>query len=64
MDEDFVPIQPPDDLDEMIESWLAYEGESVGYCFVCDLPIKNEFDIIPGTNDHRCARKKSMRRQV
>ena len=24
----------------MIESWLAYEGESVGYCFVCDRVCK------------------------
>jgi len=58
MDEDGVLIQPPDN----IESWLVYEGESVGYCFVCDSPIKSEFDIIPGTNDHRCERQKKPRR--
>jgi len=61
MDEDWVLIQPPDNLDQMIESWLAYEGESVGYCFVCDSPIKSEFDMIPGTNDHRCDRYKVPR---
>lgn len=53
MDEDWVPIQPPDNLEEMIESWLAYEGESVGYCFVCASVIKSESEIIPGSNDHR-----------
>lgn len=63
MDEDFVLIQPPDNLEEMIESWLAYEGKSVGYCFVCDSPIKSEFDIIPGTDDHRCEQQKAPRRR-
>jgi hypothetical protein len=61
MDEDGILIQPPDNLDQMIESWLAYEGESGGYCFVCDSPIKRKFDIIPGTNDHRCERQKDPR---
>jgi hypothetical protein len=56
MDEEGVLIQPPDNIEEMIESWLVYQGDSVGYCFVCDSPIKSEFDIIPGTNDHRCTR--------
>jgi len=63
MDEDGVPIQLPDNIEKMIESWLAYEGESVGYCFVCDSPIKSEFDIIHGTNDHCCERQKAPRRQ-
>jgi hypothetical protein len=34
MDDNRVAIQPPKNLEEMIEEWLAYEGESVGYCFV------------------------------
>jgi hypothetical protein len=63
MDEDWVLIQPPSHFQEMIESWLAYEGESVGYCFVCDSPIKSEFDIIPRTNDHRCEQQKAPRRR-
>ena len=62
MDEDWVLIQPPSHFEKMIESWLAYEGESVGYCIVCDSPIKSEFDIIPGTNDHRCEPQKALRR--
>ena len=58
MDDKLVRIKRPDNIDQMIESWLAYEGESVGYCFVCDSPIKSEFDLIPGTNDHRCERQR------
>jgi hypothetical protein len=58
MHQDWVLVQPPDIFDQKIESWLAYEDKSVGYCFVCDSPIKSEFDIIPATNDHRCERKK------
>jgi hypothetical protein len=47
-------IKSSADIDRMIESWLADRGESVGYCFVCDSPIMSEFEIIAGTNDHRC----------
>jgi hypothetical protein len=54
--DDWVEIKPPKCLDEMIDKWLAYKGESVGYCFVCDSIIKSASEIIPGTNDHRCER--------
>jgi hypothetical protein len=54
MGDDWVAIQPPENLEEMIEAWLAYEGESVGSCFVCSSVIRNESEIIPGTNNHRC----------
>jgi hypothetical protein len=56
MDGDWVEIKPSKNLEEMIETWLAYKGESVGYCLVCQSVIKNESEIIPGTNDHRCQR--------
>ena len=62
MDEEAVLIKPPDNIEEMIESWLVCERESVGYCFVCNSPILSVFDIIPGTNDHRCERQKKPRR--
>jgi hypothetical protein len=56
MSDEWVAIQPPKNLEEMIEEWLAYKGKSVGYCFVCDSVIRSESEIIPGTNDHRCKR--------
>ena len=56
MGDDWVAIQPPNNLEEMIAKWLAHKGESVGYCFVCDSVIKSASEIIPGTNDHRCER--------
>jgi hypothetical protein len=55
MGDDWVAIPPPKNLEEMIEEWLAYESESVGYCFVCDSVIRSESEIISGTNDHRAS---------
>jgi len=48
MDEDGILIQPPDNLDQMIESWLAYEGESVGYCLCAIHPSRASSRSFPG----------------
>lgn len=50
-------VRQPKKLEEMIDKWLSYKGKSVGYCLVCDSVIRDESEIIPGTNDHRCRRK-------
>ena len=57
MGDNWVEIRPPKKLEEVIAKWLSHEGESVGYCLVCDSVINDESEIIPGTNDHRCHRK-------
>jgi adenine-specific DNA-methyltransferase len=50
--------QPEDHLilAGMTDLGAALDEQVVEYCFVRDSPIKSEFDIIPGTNDHRCLR--------
>lgn len=52
---DWVPLQLPDKVDEMIENWVNYPGPKIGWCLLCDRPIKAEHDLITGTDTHDCA---------
>jgi hypothetical protein len=54
MQKDGVPIQVPENLEEMLEAWTSYAGENVGWCLLCNGPIHTEADMIPGTNTHDC----------
>lgn len=54
MDDDWVPIEFPPNLMEMMEAWLTSDEPGVGWCLLCNSPIKSESDIIAGTNTHDC----------
>jgi hypothetical protein len=58
--DDRVPIQIPDNMEEMLLNWASYSGPSVGWCLLCDGPILTENDLIPGTNTHNCAEGQSL----
>jgi hypothetical protein len=53
--DDWVPLQVPENMEEMLLHWANYEGPKVGWCFLCDRPILSEDDFIPETNTHNCA---------
>jgi hypothetical protein len=36
-----VQIKPWDNIEEMIDRWLTFEGKSVSGCFVCRSPAKD-----------------------
>jgi hypothetical protein len=50
-----VPIEFPDDLEQMLDDWASCAEENVGWCLLCDSPIRSEKDLIPNTNTHNCA---------
>lgn len=50
----WVPIQAPTNLEEMFQHWVESEEPNVGWCLMCDSPIRSEADMIPGTNSHNC----------
>ncbi len=39
---------------EMLKRWTLSEEPNIGWCLVCDRPIRDLNDLIPGTNFHRC----------
>lgn len=51
---DWVPIQVPPNLDEMLQRWIDSDEPNVGWCLLCDNPIRSADDMIPGTNSHSC----------
>lgn len=55
MQDDWVPVQFPENLEEMFEAMTSYSGEKVGWCLLCNSPIHSESDLIPETSTHDCA---------
>jgi phosphoribosylformylglycinamidine (FGAM) synthase-like amidotransferase family enzyme len=47
----------PEDVEDTVAEWLAADDGSIGQCLVCGCRIMTEVDLVPGTNDHRCARR-------
>jgi hypothetical protein len=47
-------IKFPENLWEMLENWEDCSEENVGWCLLCDRPIRSETDMIPETNFHSC----------
>lgn len=54
MKKDWVQIELPENIDEMIEAWANFHGRKVGWCLLCNSPIRTESDFLPGTNTHNC----------
>jgi hypothetical protein len=60
MNDDRIPIQFPRNLEEMLDRWTSSEAENIGWCLLCDSPIRTESDLIPGTDTHNCARGQEL----
>ena len=54
MDENWLPIDLSVNLDEVLEAHSASTEKAVGWCLLCDSPIRTEADLIPDTNTHNC----------
>ena len=53
-EEGWQQIQIPDNLEEMYAKWRTDPEPSIGWCLLCDSPIRSEADLIPGTSSHNC----------
>jgi hypothetical protein len=47
-----VPIEFPENIEEMLDNWASCAEENVGWCLLCDGPIRSAQDLIPKTNTH------------
>jgi len=54
MQDDWVPLEVPDNLDEMFEAMTRYSGEKIGWCAMCNGPIHSDSDLLPETGAHDC----------
>jgi|NGEPerStandDraft_6_1074524.scaffolds.fasta_scaffold354488_2 hypothetical protein len=64
MKEDWVPVQFPENLEDMFETMESYTGEKVGWCLLCNSPIHTEADMIAGTNTHDCPQGRELEAQI
>jgi hypothetical protein len=39
---------------EMLDNWVACPDENVGWCLLCDGPIRSAQDLIPNSDTHNC----------
>lgn len=60
MDDDWVPIEFPPNLMEMMEAWITSTEPNIGWCFLCNCPIKCANDLIPCTNTHDCPEGRAL----
>lgn len=56
----WVPIQFPDNLDQMFQNWSDSEELNVGWCLLCDQPIRSAADLIPDTSTHDCSAGRAL----
>ena len=63
-DKDWVPLQVPPNLMEIIEAYLTYDKPKVGWCLLCNSPIESEDDFIPETDTHNCAKGRRFHQSV
>jgi hypothetical protein len=61
---DWVPIQIPDSLEDMLEAMVQSTEERVGWCLLCNNAIKTEMDFIAGTHTHNCAEGKALELRI
>jgi len=64
MNDDWVPIQFPDNMEEMFEDMTSYAGDKVGWCLLCNSPIHTEAEMIPGTSTHNCERGLAVEAEI
>jgi hypothetical protein len=54
MKEGWVPVEWPENLDQMLEDMARSDELRVGWCLVCNSPIRSEDDFILNSNTHNC----------
>jgi hypothetical protein len=64
MHEDWVPVQIPENLDEMLMAWSDSPEESVGFCLLCGHSIRTESNLIAGTSTHNCEAGRALEAKI
>ena len=60
----WVPIQAPPNLAEMFQHWSECKEPNVGWCLMCDSPIRSADDLIPGTSSHNCETGRALDEKI
>lgn len=64
MKDDWVPLDCPENLDEMLENWANSRDENVGWCLLCNSAIRTAEDLLPGTSTHNCEAGRALEEKI
>ena len=64
MDDSSVPVECPDNLEEMMEAWTSSTEETIGWRLLCNSAIHTAKDLIPGTDTHDCAASRALEEKI
>lgn len=54
LNDEWVPLQMAPELNAALEDYAAYEGQRLGWCLLCNMPILTEADFISEPHTHGC----------
>jgi hypothetical protein len=57
-------MKVPDNLEEMFHAWADAREPNIGWCLLCNGPIRTEDDLIPGTNSHNCEEGRALEAKI
>ena len=63
-EEGWVPLQVPNNMEEMFQAWQDDHEPSIGWCLLCHSPVRTETDLIPETNTHNCASGRALEAKI
>ena len=64
MEDDWVPVKFPENFDQMMEDMANSNEPRIGWCLLCNSPIRTVADLIPGSNVHNCEAGSSFQSEV
>jgi hypothetical protein len=62
--ENWVSIQAPEGFEEMINAWLQCEEPNIGWCFMCNGPIRSADELIEGSGTHDCDAGRGLEKEI
>jgi hypothetical protein len=63
-EDNWVPIEFPPNLLEMFVAWRNSTEPNVGWCLLCNSPIKSPDDFVLNTNTHNCEAGRKLEERV
>ena len=61
---DWVPIQASPNLEQMYQNWIDCDEPNIGWCLMCNSPIRSADDLIPGTSSHNCEAGRALEERI
>lgn len=59
-----MPVNAPENFDEMLNHWVQSNQPNVGWCMLCDSAIISAGELIPGTSTHNCEAGRALEREI